>query len=69
MPKNNAFKAVAAIARGIRDLGEVPSGHLYARLMSVLTKDQYNTVIDILVKTDLIKVDGSHLITWIGPTH
>lgn len=28
------FNAVTAVADAIRDLGEVPSGHLYAMLMS-----------------------------------
>lgn len=67
MTENNSLKVIVEIARGIRDLRQVPSGHLYARLMNVLTIDQYYTVLYILVENDLIEVDGSDLITWIGP--
>ena len=58
---------VMAVAETIQDLGEVPSGHLYAALMSRMSIDQYTRVIDILKKAELIKESNS-LLTWVGPT-
>ena len=55
---------IKAIADAIKELKEVPSGHLYARLMGKLSLDQYNTVIEILTDAKWIKVEY-HLITWI----
>lgn len=61
-----AFNVVAALAEAIRELGEVPSGHLYARLMSVLSLEDYQTAINLLQGAELISVNN-HLITWNGP--
>ena len=58
---------VMAVAETIQDLGEVPSGHLYAALMSRMSIDQYTRVIDILKRAELIK-ESSNLLTWAGPT-
>ena len=57
---------VMAVAEAIQDLGEVPSGHLYAALMSRMSLDQYTRVIDILKRAELVKEDN-HLLTWAGP--
>lgn len=62
-----ALEIVLAIADTIRALGEVPSGHLYARLMGRMTIDQYNVVIDALVRAEVVKRDDCHMLTWIGP--
>ena len=59
------IEVIKAVAEAIKTLGQVPSGHLYARLMGSLTLDQYQTIIDILEKGRLIKVEH-HLITWLG---
>lgn len=64
---NAALKATQAIAEAIRELKEVPSGHLYANLMNQMSLDTYNQILDVLTKAKLISVDGFHLITWIGP--
>lgn len=64
---SGAIKAVAAIAEAIRELKEVPSGHLYANLTGKLSLQQYESILDILKKSELIKVDSSHLIKWVGP--
>ena len=61
-----AMQYVAAIAEAIRDLNEVPSGHLYAQVMSHINLESYNRVIKILTDAKMIKV-SNHLITWIGP--
>jgi hypothetical protein len=56
-----------AIAESIRELGEIPSGHLYARLMGIMDLGQYEQVIGLLIDTRLVERDRSHLLRWIGP--
>lgn len=66
--KLKAAVAIArAVAEAIRELGSVPSGHLYAQLMGHMSLEIYERVIDTLVKTGLVRKDRSHLLTWIGP--
>jgi hypothetical protein len=59
--------AAVAIADTIRELGEVPAGTLYAALMTRMSLETFEQFIAILVKADLVKRDGSHLLRWIGP--
>jgi len=54
------------IADAVRDLGSVPSGHLYARVMEHVSLTTYQRIIDTLVSAKLITNSG-HLLTWIGP--
>jgi hypothetical protein len=61
-----ALGILTAVADAIRDLKEVPSGHLYANLMSKLSFAQYEQVIGVLKSTGLIK-ENAHLLTWVGP--
>ena len=42
-----AVRVAHAIAESIRELGEIPSGHLYARLMGIMDLRQYEQVIDL----------------------
>jgi hypothetical protein len=62
-----AVKVIAAIAEAIRELGEVPSGHVYAVVQNVVSLDQYEKCIQILVNAKLVRKDPSHLLHWIGP--
>ena len=62
-----AMEIVAAVGEAIRDLKEVPSGHLYARLMGSMSLEEYQFVIDILIRAELVERDPSHLLRWIGP--
>ena len=62
-----AIKTIAAISETIRELKEVPNGHLYARIMGTLSLDQYNQVIAILVRAKLV-ANKNDLLVWIGPT-
>ena len=62
-----AVRVAHAVAETIRELGEVPSGHLYARLMGVMELRQYEQVIDLLVDARLVERTPSHLLRWIGP--
>lgn len=62
-----AIQVAKAIADAIRDLGEVPSGELYARVMGHLTLANYEKVIDSLVGAGLVKREANHLLRWVGP--
>ena len=65
-----ALKAVQvahAVAEVIRNLGEVPSGHLYARVMGVMDLRQYEQVIDLLVDAKLVERMPSQLLRCVGP--
>ena len=46
---------IKAVADVIRELGSIPSGHLYARLMGHLNIDQYNTIIVKLAVVTMIR--------------
>lgn len=59
-----AFALISIVSDAIEELGQVPSGHLYARLMEYMGIDMYNQIIDILTKVGRIKVEN-HLITWV----
>jgi hypothetical protein len=61
------IQVVRAVADAIKELGSVPSGHLYAQLMCRLELREYGRVIEILVDGGLVQKDASHLLTWIGP--
>jgi len=61
-----AAKYAIAIAQAIHDLGSVPEGHLYARLMDKLDLSQFTALIDCIVNTGLVKRSPSHLLTWEG---
>lgn len=60
-----ALGILRAVADAIRELGEVPSGHLYAHLMSKLSLEQYEQVIGVLKQAGLI-TESNHLLTWVG---
>jgi len=62
-----AVRVAHAVAEAIRELGQVPSGHLYARLMGVMEHHQYEQVVDVLVDAHLVERTPSHLLRWIGP--
>jgi len=61
-----ALQVTAAVAEAIRELGNVPSGHLYAHLMGRLSLQQYESIIGLLKQTGLVTESG-HELTWIGP--
>ena len=58
------LKTLQAVAEAIRDLGQVPSGHLYARLnahgMDITT---YEKIIGLLVRANVIENRGD-LLVW-----
>lgn len=62
---NAAVNTVIAVAEAIRELKSVPSGHLYARVMSHMSLETYESVINTLKNAGVIKEDNSELI-WIA---
>ena len=62
-----ALGIVQAVADAIRELGEVPSGHLYANLMSHLSLAQFEQILGVLKGAGLVRESPAHLLTWIEP--
>lgn len=62
-----AIKMTQAIAEAIRELGEVPSGHLYAIVIGQVTMEQYARIIDVLKGAGLVE-EKNHVLKWAGPT-
>lgn len=62
---NAAVNTVIAIAEAIRELKSVPSGHLYARVMSHMSLETYESVINTLKNAGVIKETNSELI-WVA---
>jgi len=64
-PIEKQLRIIKLIADTIRDCKQIPSGHLYAMLMTTgMTLEYYQSIIDILEKVNLITIDGFHMITW-----
>ena len=61
-----ALDNVTAVAEVIRELGEVPSGHLYARLMGHVSLADYASSIEVLKHSGLVK-EKNYLLRWVGP--
>jgi hypothetical protein len=60
-----ALGILTAVADAIRELGEVPSGHLYANLMSKLSLEQFEQIIGVLTSTGLVAESNAHLLIWV----
>jgi hypothetical protein len=60
-----AVKTVTAVADAIKELGSVPSGHLYARVMGHLSLSSYTAVLDVLTRAGCISI-SNNVITWKG---
>lgn len=60
-----ALQVIAAVADAIRELKEVPSGHLYAHLMGRMSLESYNKIISILKDAGMI-TERNHVLRWIG---
>lgn len=61
----SAITAVSEIGKVIREVKRIPSGHLYAQLMGVLSLEKYEMIIGLLKKTGLITEQNNELI-WIA---
>jgi len=60
-----AVEIVLAVGDAIRELEEVPSGHLYAHLQGRLTLEEYTRIISILKNAGLV-TETSHLLRWVA---
>ena len=58
--------ALQAVAEAIRELKQVPSGHLYAQLMSHFDVATYQRIIDTLKGAGVVR-EESHMLIWQGP--
>ena len=61
-----AVNAVLAISEAIRELGSVPSGHLYARVMGHMSLQSYEGIIRILKNAGLVS-ESANLLIWVEP--
>ena len=65
--KKIALKVLMAVAETIREVGEAPSGTIYAALMSHgCTMSQYEAIIGTLTRAGLVRETSAHLLVWIG---
>jgi hypothetical protein len=62
-----AAGALSSLADCIRNLGSIPSGHLYARLEDYMSLETYQKLIGLLVEAGMVRQHSSHLLEWIGP--
>lgn len=66
----NKIKAVMdvtiAVGDTIRELRQVPSGELYANVMSHLSLEEYQKVIETLKEIGVVREEPSHLLVWVG---
>lgn len=61
-----AVGVIQALAEAIRELKEVPSGELYARVMNAIDIHQYERSIGVLKGAGLV-AESNHLLRWVGP--
>lgn len=55
------FAALQALAEAIRELKQIPSGHLYARVMNYMDINAYEKAISLLCNSGVIRQDGDVL--------
>lgn len=58
-----AIQTLKAVADAIKELGSVPSGELYARLMGHMSIQTYDKIIGILANGQIIRKE-SNLLIW-----
>ncbi len=57
------FKALQALAEAIRELKQIPSGLLYARVMNYMDINAYEKAISLLCNSGVIRKNGD-LLVW-----
>jgi len=57
---------IQAVAEVMRDIGEIPSGKLYARLTGTLELHEYQQVIGTLKRIGLVTETPGPLLSWNG---
>ncbi len=61
-----ALAIVQAIADTIREVGRIPSGHLYAQVMAHVSFNDYSGTIRLLSDAGLVRETAAHELVWIG---
>jgi len=61
-----AVEIMKAVASAVKELGSIPSGHLYARLMGKMSLDSYEKMTACMQRMGIIRIEGNHLITYTG---
>ena len=64
--KMKLVEVMGIVASVIKELGSIPSGHLYAQLMDKMSLDSYEKMTGALERMGIIRIDGNHLITYTG---
>lgn len=59
-------RLVAALAGIIREVGEVPSGVLYAHLQGIMSVETFQRVIGVLKRAGLVE-ENSNVLKWVEP--
>ena len=63
--KAKAYIAVVqAIADTIRELKQIPSGHLYAHIQSKVSLEVYQSIINLLKESGRVK-EENYLLSWV----
>ena len=65
----HAVELAIQIGGIIRDIGPIPSGHLYTMLMPVMNLATYESLITLLVNQQLVRRGANHMLHWIGDDH
>ena len=65
--QKKALLILMAVSDTVREMGEVPSGHIYAALTGKVDFQGFQGVIRTLKGAGLIKQNGD-LLVWTGPT-
>jgi hypothetical protein len=61
----DALTTMRAVVETVRDLGRVPSGTVYATLMSRMDLSAYNKMVSLIVGTGLVRLEN-HELVWVG---
>lgn len=62
-PKVRMLNIARVVAETVREVGEAPSGPIYAALMGVVSLSEYEAVVSMLVRAKVIAKRG-HLLVW-----
>jgi len=59
-----ALAIIQILAAAIKESRAIPSGHLYAKVMSKISFGDYAAAIETLERAKIITVGNNHLLSW-----
>lgn len=62
-----ALSVILALTEAIRQLGSIPSGHLYAQVCSHMDLQTYTSFIERIKGSGLVTETMGGMLTWVGP--